>query len=157
MPRHDPLIVRVPLALLESGGSIALLLVEDLGVRGAALSHLSEVFDFKNDEREFARELLRRKRNLWLFRTNQRQFCGDFIVVDMSSPDAARRCVFVLDLKQAAELRRGGGGAGVQFQRAGQAVAEVAARIEIIPPEAAFELLSGSQAALLRFFCAKNI
>ncbi|MCK6592621.1 MAG: hypothetical protein L6Q76_34125, partial [Polyangiaceae bacterium] len=82
-------------------------------------------FELKNDERAFARELLGRKSNYWLFRSNQRRACGDFVVVDVSSPHPARRRAFVIDLKQGAPVRVGGGGAGVQLRNAESAVSEL--------------------------------
>ena len=59
------------------------------------------------DELEFARALLERRTNLWLYRTSQRAFAGDFLVVDVSSPpaQAGRRRVVVVELKRGDPLR----------------------------------------------------
>lgn len=69
--------------------------------------HLSD-FALSGPERVFARELLRSRRNLWLWRTNQRARCGDFVVVDMSEPRAERRVARVIELKTRKRLGRGG-------------------------------------------------
>jgi hypothetical protein len=107
-------------------------------------------FELKNDERAFARELLRRKSNYWLFRSNQRHACGDFVVVDVSSPLPDRRRAFVVDLKQGAPVRVGGGGAGVQLRNAGRAIGELRSA-GVLGIEAPFELVTGDSRALLRF------
>lgn len=57
------------------------------------------LFAFKCDELDFARSLLERRTNLWLYRTSQRAFAGDFIIVDVSSPNPAARPVLFIELK----------------------------------------------------------
>jgi hypothetical protein len=115
---------------------------------------LSE-FAFKNDEQRFARVLMEKKSNLWLFRSNQRAFCGDFIVVDVSSPDPARRRAFVVDLKRGARVKVGGGGAGVQLRGAASAVRELArATGALVEATARVALVTGDGELLLRFFGA---
>ena len=73
-------------------------------------------------------ELTRRHRQFWVFRSNQRRFCGDFVVVDMSAPKPWHRPVWVVDLKHNGKLHLGGGGAGVQLRNRQLAVKELAAR-----------------------------
>jgi hypothetical protein len=63
------------------------------------------VFAFKCDELSFARALLERRPNLWLYRTSQRAFAGDFVAVDVSSPRRASRRLFALELKRGERLR----------------------------------------------------
>ena len=121
------------------------------GVR-ADLRRVLSCFAFRADEAVFARELLRRRSQMWLFRSNQRRFCGDFVVVDMSSPVAERRRAWVLDLKMGAPLRVGGGGAGVQLQNAPLAVAEVAQSHGALGLPAQAERLTGDRRALLAYF-----
>ena len=106
-------------------------------------------FAFKNDELPFARRVERYKTNLWLYRTNQRRLCGDFVAVDMSEPRRRRRRVWVLELKRGARLRLGGGGAGNQLVNAAKAVAAVARTDGNIVPDAQHELVSGDGAAVL--------
>ena len=84
---------------------------------------MREMFAMSSREVAFVRRLLTRKRNLWLYRCNQRGFCGDFVVVDMSEPDASRREALVLELKSGASLKVGGG--GVQVKNVATAVQEI--------------------------------
>ncbi len=138
-----PLAVRLPRrGRLIDSRSVTRALVAEAGCRRRAAVWRT-AYRFQNDERAFARRLLRLKPNLWLFRCNQRRFCGDFVVVDMSSPEPERRRVWVVELKRGAPLRVGGGGAGVQFQNASRAVAEVARRTGVVAPDAAHDRLSG--------------
>lgn len=83
-------------------------------------------FAFKADEHAFARALLARKTQLWLFRTNQRAFCGDFLAIDMSSPRPDRRRAFVLELKYGMPLRIDAGAVGVQLRNASLALRDLA-------------------------------
>ena len=106
-------------------------------------------FRFKNDERRFALALLAAKPNLWLFRTNQLASCGDFVAVDMSSPDPRQRVVWALDLKQGAPLQRGGGGAGDQLRNVPSALRELALRFRVLERGASQHLLTGDAAAVL--------
>ncbi|MBL8719412.1 MAG: hypothetical protein JNL79_25720 [Myxococcales bacterium] len=76
-------------------------------------------FALKADEHAFARSLLARRTQLWLFRTNQRVFSGDFVAVDMSSPRPETRRAFVLELKRGMHLRVDAGAVGVQLRNAG--------------------------------------
>lgn len=107
-------------------------------------------FAFKNDEQGFARALLARRTEIWLYRANQRAFCGDFLVVDMSSPRTARRRAFVLELKLGMPVRRGGG--GVQLRNAGRAVRDVARAHGVLGDEPPFEVLTGDGAGMLKLF-----
>jgi hypothetical protein len=116
--------LRLPSSLLRSGFSLARLLAADSVFpqrrprredpnrdRSWAESYLLlEALELSGPEREFARELLRRKSNLWLYRSNQRTACGDFLVVDMAPPRPAWRRVVVLELKAGEPLRLDAGG-----------------------------------------------
>lgn len=84
-----------------------------------------KLFAFKCDELEFARALLERRTNLWLYRTSQRAFAGDFLVVDVSSPGTDRRPVIVVELKRGDPLRVAMPTA-VQLRNAPAAVREIA-------------------------------
>lgn len=83
---------------------------------------LREMFALGEPEIDFARTLLDRRRNLWLFRTNQRHFCGDFLAIDMSPP--RDRTTYALELKAGEPLRLDVG--GVQMAGLDAALAEVA-------------------------------
>lgn len=112
---------------------------------------LHNLFALHEDERAFAFLLLSHQPHYWLFRSNQRRFCGDFIVVDMSSPLKEGRRVFVLDLKQNTNLKVGGGGAGVQFRHAGRAVRTIARLTGELLRDAAFEKAVGDKDQLLAY------
>ncbi|MBH25571.1 MAG: hypothetical protein CMH57_14200 [Myxococcales bacterium] len=86
-----------------------------------------------------------RKHNLWLYRTHQQKFAGDFILVDVSSPLRSMGelmlptwDVFVLDLKMGGRLKFGGKGAGNQLKhwsRAVRAAVRATARERQVYPE----------------------
>ncbi|WP_375773630.1 hypothetical protein NR798_23105 [Archangium gephyra] len=154
MPREPPIVLPISLPLLRHANPWALLLAKEEGYSLSNASLLSERYALKSDEKPFLRELLRRKRNVWAFRCDQRRFAGDFVVVDMSEPRPERRWVGVLDLKMGAPLVLGGGGAGVQLTHAQLAVEALAARQGIITPGTRYELATGDKAAILAWLCA---
>jgi hypothetical protein len=117
---------------------------------GAVPRELLAAFAFVNDEALFAKELLVRAPQMWLFRTNQRRFSGDFVVVDMSSPVVDKRRSWVLDLKRGAPLRLGGGGAGIQLKNAPFALAEIAATTGVLEAPVRAERVVGDRRAVLR-------
>jgi hypothetical protein len=154
MPREPPIVLPISLPLLTHANPWALLLAKEEGYSLSNASLLSERYALKSDEKPFVRELLRRKRNVWAFRCDQRRFAGDFVVVDMSEPRPERRWVVVLDLKMGAPLVLGGGGAGVQLTHAQLAVEALAARQDLLAPGARYELATGDKAAILAYLCA---
>lgn len=109
-------------------------------------------YAFKADEGDFARELLERCSRLWLFRSNQRAFCGDFVAVDMSSPSPARRRAFVLELKRGAALRLGGGAVGVQLRNAALAVRSLTGEGGLLGEDAEHLIVTGDGAQILERF-----
>ncbi len=148
---YVPSILRIPPHWLKYSAPIAYLLAKSCrSTRTCVLSH-AVFFDFCNDEKQFARILLERKSNLWLFRTHQQRFCGDFVVVDMSASDPGQRKVYVLDLKQGASLKQGGGGAGIQFKNIPMAVGDIAQLTGIIPAQPVVEKLCGDASEILAF------
>jgi len=146
--RSAPLVLHLPSRSLPTTRSVAFFLRHQ--VRGRVSPRLVSAFRFKNDERPFALKLLARKPNLWLFRANQLASCGDFFVVDMSSPDPAIRALWVLDLKQGSRLHWGGGGAGDQLQNVGAALSDLSRRFGVVPQDAEPRLLVGDGGLLLR-------
>lgn len=98
-----------------------------------------EVYALSGPETVFAKGVLTRKRNLWLYRCHQRRFCGDFVLVDMSAP-VELRAAWVLELKLGEPLRFDVG--GVQLQQAGEAVAEV------LGPRASWRTIMGGGAEI---------
>lgn len=144
-----PSTLQIPVSWLKYSPPLDFLLANVMDAPRQVVEHHSEMFRFRNDEKRFVRTVLERKRNLWIFRSNQQHFCGDFVIVDMSSPCPERRPVFVLDLKSGAVLKQGGGGAGVQFSRAPHAIQDIATRTQIILPNHPYQLLSGDKFAIL--------
>ncbi|MDI3283863.1 hypothetical protein [Polyangium sp. 15x6] len=109
-------------------------------------------FAFKADEHAFARELLSRRTELWLFRANQRAFCGDFLAVDMSSPRRAERRAYVIELKRGMPMRIGGGAVGLQLQNATVAVRALARERGLLGDEAPCVTVSGDGAEIIGMF-----
>ncbi|KYG07350.1 hypothetical protein [Sorangium sp. So ce542] len=105
-------------------------------------------FAFKADEDGFARELMDRRTELWLFRSNQRASCGDFLAVDMSSPWPARRRAYVIELKRGMPVRLGGGAVGVQLRNAASAVQGLAQQGDVLGAEAAYVTVAGDGAEI---------
>jgi hypothetical protein len=103
-------------------------------------------FDMRSHERAFVKDVLGRRSNLWLFRTNQRRSCGDFIAIDMSSPVRSDRHAFVMELKMGEPLVLGG--ARLQCAHHGSAIDELVAR-EILEATSPVQLLYGDGAAVL--------
>ncbi|MCA9526360.1 MAG: hypothetical protein KC549_08710 [Myxococcales bacterium] len=120
---------------------------------GARAFALNEALALSGPERQFARNLLERKTNLWLYRCHQQQFCGDFAVVDVSSARPEARALFVLELKEGSPLRLDAG--GVQLERVDRLVAALQAE-GVIGPAVAPVLLQGSGDALLARFCRRS-
>ncbi len=83
---------------------------------------LDPFFALHPSELVFARQLLRVHTRFWLFRTHQQAACGDFVVVDMSSPRADRRSVYALELKTGSGVSTAG---GLQLAGVARAVEEL--------------------------------
>lgn len=81
---------------------------------------LREVFALGAPEVAFARAMLTRRRNVWLYRTNQRHACGDFVAIDMSAPRDRR--AYAIELKSDEPVRVGAG--GLQLAGLDAAIAE---------------------------------
>ncbi len=99
MSTTDPLTLRLPGWLCESFD-----LARAIANEHRSLGRMTGVcrydrFDMRSHERAFVKTVLARRSNLWLFRTNQRRSCGDFIAIDMSSSRRADRRAFVMELK----------------------------------------------------------
>ncbi|AKQ65041.1 hypothetical protein A176_001953 [Myxococcus hansupus] len=154
MPREPPIVLPVSLPLLRHANPWALLLAKEAGYSSAVAALLSERYALKSDEKPFVKELLGRKRNLWVFRCDQRRFAGDFVVVNMAEPRLTRRAVVVLDLKMGAPLVIGGGGAGMQLTHAQDAVHGVASRPGVISPDAPYVLATGDKSVMLAYLGA---
>ena len=129
MPLRVPIAVRLPRRRVLGRFSLARVVAQAAGEAhkrptGRQLSW----FEMSPREQRFARRLLEERPNLWLYRTHQQCRVGDFAVVDMSSPCASSRAVWLVDLKLGAPVRTGGGGAGIQLANADAAVRYLAGK-----------------------------
>jgi hypothetical protein len=149
VPLHLPLAIRIPRRALARRDAFFSTLMAAIRPPPAAAALAIGAYAFKNDEEGFARALLAAHARLWLYRSNQRAFCGDFVVVDMSSPRPSRRRALVLELKHGAPLRFGGGGAGVQLVNAERAVHELSGAV--LGEGARWDLLTGDGERMLRW------
>ena len=104
-------------------------------------------------ERRFALSLLERRPSLWLYRTHQRCFAGDFLVVDMASRVPEARSVWGVELKSSRPLSQGRG--GVQLSRVHEALAAVAAN-DVVPRDTPVRVLCGGNQAVLDYFRATS-
>ncbi|MBX3207163.1 MAG: hypothetical protein KF764_19100 [Labilithrix sp.] len=132
------LVLRLPRAALGR---------RDVVARLAATWQARSLFAFKCDELAFARALLARRTNLWLYRTSQRAFAGDFIAVDVSSPAAASRPISVIELKRGEPVRVGLP-SSVQLRNAPAALRELAGT-GVVSEGASVRAITGDAAAVL--------
>ena len=149
--KKAPFMIYLPLSAVVQERGLYNLIASDPRWTRHQVRMLHNLFALQEDERRFALELLRNKPNFWVFRSNQRCFCADFLLVDMSSPTMFCRRVFVVELKQNAALRLEPGPAGIQFRNAAFAVRRLAARTGAIPPEAPFQRVVGAVDQLLTY------
>ena len=96
MPARIPLLLRLPRASVARRDAITRLVENEIE---------RSLFAFKCDELAFARALLERRPNYWLYRTSQRAFAGDFVAVDVSPPRREGRRVLALELKRGRRVR----------------------------------------------------
>lgn len=147
MSRTVPRVLRVPLRVVAARDGLAHHVARTLNPRPADLARVVHAFAFKSDERTFARLLLARRTQLWLYRTHQAAACGDFVVVDRSAaPD--RRRVWVIELKHARPVRLGG---GWQLRHADVVIADLVAAGELAP-DTPYASLTGDASAVLAWF-----
>lgn len=134
------LVLRIPRAALARRDAIT---------RLSATWQGRSLFAFKCDELEFARALLGRWTHLWLYRTSQRAFAGDFVVVDVSSPPARvdRRRVAIVELKRGGPLRVALPTA-VQLKNAPAAIRELA-ETGVVASDCAVQAITGDAKAVL--------
>ena len=149
MARNEPLVLRLPPSM-AAAFDLPRLLAEDGRWSWAQGYELLERFAFADYEREFARELLRRVTRSWLYRTNQRCACGDFVVVDMSPPEPRARRAVVIELKLGERLVEGRGLNSPQLARHAEAVEEIV-RAGVLEAGCEVQVLRGEPRAVLRF------
>lgn len=93
---REVLVVRLTRALLAKG---ELALARAVHAERSDVRRTRRALACSRREVRFARALLERRTNLWLIRTSQHAFAGDFIVVDLSEPRVEERAALVLELK----------------------------------------------------------
>lgn len=151
MPRSYPRLLRLPLHAVCTQDGLLMQIHRTLRPWPSELLSTFHLYAFKNDERTFARMLLRRQTRLWLWRAHQGAACGDFVILDRSSPDPARRRVWLIELKQDRPLRVTEGPSGYQLRNAADGLAELLAA-GLIRPEAPVATLIGDAREVLAHF-----
>jgi len=146
MSTTDPLTLRLPSWLCQSFDLARAIANEHRALGRTTGVCRFDQFEMRSHERTFVKTVLARRSNLWLFRTNQRRSCGDFIAIDMSSSRRSDRCAYVMELKM--DVRLAIGGARLQCAQYGAAVDELVAR-ELLEDSSPVELLYGDGAAVL--------
>ncbi len=136
-------LLRLPRAALRRRVPLAALLRHATG--RAASPPVLRAFALSPDEQRFADALTERHAQFWLYRSHQRAFCGDFVVVDMSAPRPHDRRVYAVDLKAGARLRRA---AGIQMRNRHRAVAALATAGVILPDTPAEPVLGDRRVVL---------
>lgn len=153
MARPPPMILHLPAHMSESFNLARQLAAEDMS--WAHGFRLLADFEMRTQEQAFAKTLLARKRNVWLFRCNQRCFCGDFVTVDMSAQSPAQRQVYVIELKMGEPLQVGVK-PGTQMARWRAAVAEIAERYQVVVEDCPVALIIGNGSEVLTFVAGRR-
>lgn len=146
MPTPTPITLKLPSWLCESF-DLARAIANEHRCPGRTTGPCRiDEFDMRSHERAFVKTMLARRSNLWLFRMNQRRFCGDFIAIDMSPAKRADRRAYVMELKTGGRLVTGG--AHLQYAQHRVAVDELIAR-DVLAIASPVELLHGDGDAVM--------
>ncbi len=148
----EPLILFLPFILTKNGFNLAGLLANDQRYTWSQGYELLEKFALKTHEKTFALTLLRKKRNLWLFRANQRKACGDFLIVDMSAKSKLNRQTYVIELKLRVPLIISSSKVNIQFTAYQEAIQEISSTTGIINPDCQPDLLYGDNQEVIEYF-----
>jgi hypothetical protein len=149
MSLPSPSFLHLPRASLARRDVVRTIVRRCAAVRAHARAEVTHAFAFKDDELLFARMLLDAQSRLWLYRTNQRAFAGDFVIVDVSSPIVARRRAFAVDLKRGESVRVHDG-ACLQLRNARHVITEIAAT-GVVDASRAPIIATGDARALIDF------
>jgi hypothetical protein len=112
----------------------------------------THAFELTQAELWFARVLLSVQSQLWLYRTHQRTFAGDFVVIDVSSPEPSRRPVFAVELKHGERVRVHDG-TPLQLRNAGLVITDIAST-GIIARDQTPAMLTGGAAEVVSYLRA---
>jgi hypothetical protein len=132
------LTVRLPHRLAEDGLALARAVTDSC-------------FALRRPEHRFVHRMQREHTHVWLFRCNQRRFCGDFVAVVMSAGAPERRASCPIELKQRAPLRIDRA-RRIQLANHRAALAEIAERLGIITQESPVVALLGDPDAVCDWF-----
>jgi len=157
MALHLPLSIKLTRRVVSRRDLFCELVQKTIQPSQANAAFAFHAFAFKADEDDFARELLGKRTELWLFRSNQRAFCGDFLAIDMSSPVPARRRVYVIELKRGMPPRLGGGAVGVQMRNAAMAVRGLSAQRLVPEEDASYTTVSGDGSEIVSMFAKRGL
>lgn len=142
-----PIFLKLSRAALARRDIVRRIVQRSRSVPRHAVAETTYAFAMTEDELSFARALLSVQSQLWLFRTHQRRFAGDFVVVNVSSPDPAHRPVFAVELKLGARVRVHDG-TPLQLRNAGLVVTHIA-RTGVIADSCEPEMLTGDARAVI--------
>jgi len=134
----SPVLVRLPSRVL--GRRDWLLATIERQAPGCAWA-----FRLAPDELRFARALAARRSNLWIYRSHQQRACADFVLVDMSAREPARRRTLVVELKLGRPVQPG---VGRQFLGVPRALTELCRRRVVGPGVRDRRVLGGRRALL---------
>lgn len=154
MPTPTPVLLRLPFWLVDQGFRLERVLASDLDLSWSQCYALLIRFELSGPEKSFAKAILRRKRNIWLYRCHQGAFAGDFALVDMSPSSPRYRKVFVVELKSGETLHFGEKGAGKQLANASLIVDDL--REQGVADELG-ELIIGGESQVLDIFGAREL
>jgi hypothetical protein len=153
MSYPSPSYLRLPRASLARRDVVRTLVRARADVRAHARAELAHAFAFKDDELAFARALLDAQSCFWLYRTHQRAFAGDFVIVNVSSPVVARRPAYAVDLKRGEPVRVHEG-TGIQLRNAPSVLAEIA-KSGVVDASRRPSFVTGDARAVLRFLSSR--
>ena len=146
MSTTDPLTLRLP-SWLRDSFDLVRAIANEHRARGRTTGVCRfDQFDMRSHERAFVKTVLAWRSNLWLFRTNQRRSCGDFIAINMSPARRVDRRAYVMELKMGGRLVIGG--AHLQYAHHDAAIDELVER-GILDDRSPVALLHGDGAAVL--------
>lgn len=115
-------------------------------------AELRPFFELHPSELSFLRAIVRVHTRFHVYRTHQKSACGDFVVIDMSSPRIDRRRVFAVELKSGGALSES---PSVQLARIDRALRELRRR-GVIGDEVEPRILRGSEECVLRAIATRE-
>lgn len=115
-------------------------------------AELRPFLELHPNELSFLRAVVRVHTRFHVYRTHQKSACGDFVVVDMSSPRIDHRRVFAVELKSGGALSDS---PSVQLARVERALRELRRR-GVIGDEVEPRILRGNEEGVLRAIASRE-